>query len=108
MRNNILGGNTMGLFNSRELKRLEHENEKLRAETVRLTKEICALDLKLFRTYGEEMVEKLSTELGLTEVQIAKLRFMFSIEHCRVCGVPEDRIVHSREEFEKVFMVGEI
>jgi hypothetical protein len=72
-----------------------------------LTEEKCALDLKLFHTYGEEMVEKLSNELELTEAQIAKLRFIFSIEHCRICGVPEERIIHSREELDKFFVVGE-
>lgn len=97
----------MGLFDSRELRRLEHENKKLREDTVQLTLDKCALDLKLFHTYGEEMVKKLSDELGLTQAQTAKLRFIFSIEHCRVCGVPEDKIIHNAEELERVFVAGE-
>lgn len=96
----------MALFNSREVRRLEHENKELRDETVRLTKEKSELHLKLFHTYGEEMVDKLSAELNLTETQIAKMRFIFSIEHCRICGVPEDEIIHSREELEKFFEAG--
>lgn len=97
----------MGLFDSRELKRLEHENKKLREETVQLTMDKCALDLKLFHVYGEEMVKKLSDELELTQAQTAKLRFIFSIEHCRICGVPEDKIIHNAEELEQFFMTGE-
>ena len=97
----------MSLFNSHELRRLENENRELRAETVRLTEEKCALSLKLFHTYGREMIEKIAEELNLTDVQVAKLGFIFSIEHCKICGVPEDRIVHSTDELRKVFEAGE-
>lgn len=98
----------MALFKTRYTRWLENENKELRDETVRLTKEKSALDLKLFHTYGEEMVNKLSEELNLSETQIAKLRFIFSIEHCRICGVPEERIIHSREELAKFFEIGEV
>lgn len=97
----------MAWINSNELRWLKQKNEILYDENVQLMEQKSALDLKLFHTYGGEMIEKISKELNLTDVQTAKLRFIFSIEHCRICGVPEDRIVHNREELERVFMVGE-
>lgn len=97
----------MAWINSSRLRWLEQKNEILYDENVQLMEQKGALDLKLFHAYGGEMIEKISKELNLTDVQTAKLRFIFSIEHCRICGVPEDRIVHNREELEKVFMVGE-
>lgn len=46
----------------------------------------------------EELEKKLIDEMDLTEVQKAQLKFIFSIEHARFAGVPEDKLLVVKRE----------
>jgi hypothetical protein len=97
----------MAFIRKSELTSLENEVRELRNETVRLTKQKCELDLKLFRTYGRELQEEIADRLNLTATQRSELALIFSVEHARIMGVPEEKILHNLEEVEKFFTAGE-
>ena len=97
----------MAFIRKSELSRLENEVGKLRDETVQLTKQKCELDLKLFRTYGRELQEEIADRLNLTAVQRSELALIFSVEHARIVGVPDEKLIHNLEEAEKFFTGGE-
>lgn len=92
----------MALFESRELKELRTENMVLREEAHKLYREKIELERKYYNTVAGELEKKIADTLDLTPAQKSKLGLIFSIERCRAIGVPEDRIVHSAEEFEKI------
>lgn len=93
----------MSLFKSKEKEKLQEEIEKLHEEKLDLVREKCALQITLTRCYRRELVDKIADELNLTDLQKSKLAFIFSIEHCRLAGVPDDQILHSMEEIDKFF-----
>lgn len=97
----------MAFIRKSELTSLENEVRKLGDETVKLTKQKCELDLKLFRTYGRELQEEIADRLKLTATQRSELALIFSIEHARIMGVPEEKIIHNLEEADKFFTGGE-
>ena len=97
----------MAFIRNSELNRMENEKYELRKEILQLTKKNCELDLKLFNTYGGELVEEISDRLSLTPVQRSELALIFSVEHARLAGVPEDKIIHNLEEAEQFFTCGE-
>lgn len=97
----------MAFIRKSELASLENEVRELRDETVRLTKQKCELDLKLFRTYGRELQEEIAARLNLTAVQRSELALIFCVEHARIMGVPEEKLIHNLEEAEKFFTGGE-
>ena len=97
----------MAFIRNSELRQMEREIEELREETVQLTKEKCALHLKLFNTYGREMLDEISSRLNLSPVQRSELALIFSVEHARLAGVPEDKIIHNLDEAEQFFTCGE-
>ena len=90
-----------------KLKQLEHEIRRLSKETVELTHQKCEAEIKLFKTYGLELEEEIAERLNLTSEQRAELSLIFSIEHARIAGVPENEILHTREEVEAFFMAEE-
>ena len=92
------------MFNFRaKEERLQEEIERLREENFDLVREQSALKILLTRCYRRELVEKIADELNLSDLQKSKLGFIFSVEHCRLAGVPEDQILHSMEEIDKFF-----
>lgn len=97
----------MVLFESHKVKMLRNEIEELREENLQLLREKCELDLKLFNTYGREIEEKIADELELSPLQKSKLAFIFSIEHARLSGVPEDKILHDKDEVDAFFTARE-
>lgn len=97
----------MAFIRKSELISLENEVRELRDETLRLTKQKCELDLKLFRTYGRELQEEITNRLSLTATQRSELALIFSVEHARIMGVPEEKIIHNLEEADEFFTGGE-
>ena len=90
-----------------KLKQLEREINKLRRETVELTQQKCEAEIKLFKAYGMELEETIVKRLNLTPEQGAELGLIFSIEMARLCGVPEEEILHTQEEVEAYFAAEE-
>ena len=93
----------MALFESRELKELRLENKVLRAEVSRLNREMAAIKNKYYDAVGRESEKRIADDLELTSSQKSKLGVIFSVERCRVAGVPEERIIHNMKEAEKFF-----
>lgn len=92
----------MNIFKTNN-KALQNEIERLREENLELVREKCALTIQLTRCYRRELLEKISDELELSSLQKSKLGLIFSIEHCRMLGVPEDQILHGIDEIDKFF-----
>ena len=97
----------MPFIRARKLEQLENEIRELRRETLELTYEKDAIEIELFRTYGFELEEEIAKRLNLTSEQRAELGLIFSIEQARIWGVPENEILHTREEVEAFFMAEE-
>lgn len=93
----------MALFKSSKMEGLERANERMLKQIHQLIDEKCELDLKLFRTYSGELVEEITEKLELSDLQKSKLAFIFSIEHARIAGVPENEILHDKAEIDKYF-----
>lgn len=92
----------MALFESRRVRELEEENHELELQITDLKIQISNLKHQRFmRAY--ELEEELIGKLDLSNTQLSKLRFVFSIERARAAGVPEEQILHDREEIEKFF-----
>ena len=85
------------------LEALENEVKELREENVQLHKQKCEAESIIF-TKLVELGTKITDELELTPVQAAKVSLILSIEYARLNGVPEDKIIHNREELDKFFM----
>jgi hypothetical protein len=97
----------MALFESRELKVLRKEHIALMGYVTKLRREIMTLENKLYNVYGREQEEHLAKELELTPLQKARLGVIFSAERAIACGVPEDKVLKTKEEIDKFFTVGE-
>lgn len=97
----------MSLFESRKFKSLKRVNDKVIRENIDLERQVREIKWKLFKAYGREQEMKLADELDLSDVQRAKLAFLFSIEYARLMGVPEKTILHNKEEIDKFFTPGE-
>jgi hypothetical protein len=102
----------MALFESRKVKRLNEMNNKLQErnyklleENINLVNQMSSLRANVSRT-GWELEKKICDECGLSPEQIAKVKFLFSIERARFNGVPEDKILHSIDEINAFFTGG--
>ena len=89
----------MALFESKQVKGLKNELIQVMEEKNELELKV----LKLFTLDGE-FENYLIDKLELTSIQAAKLKLIFSVEGCRLCGVPEESIVHY-EDWEKYHQV---
>lgn len=96
----------MALFKSSKMEGLERANERMLRQIHQLIDEKCELDLKLFRAYSGELVNEITEKLELSDLQKSKLAFIFSIEHARIMGVPEYKILHDKSEIDAFFTGG--
>ena len=91
------------LFKNKTLELLEKENAELREENLELIRKKHETELKLFKLFGREWIEEVNQRLELTELQRAKFEIICSVEHARLAGVPEDRILKDIKEVEEFF-----
>lgn len=96
------------MFESRELKELRRENDILRKKNSELHEKVCKQDVELFNVYGLEAMNELTERLNLSSAQESELHLLFSIKRARLCGVPENEILHNLEEIEKFFTSEEV
>ena len=92
----------MSTIKTRGRKALVNENKWLKEEVKRLREEIDDVKTRQFRLfmYDGEFEKTIAEKLELTSLQTARLRLLFSIEHCRAVGVPEENII-KYEDVEK-------
>lgn len=92
----------MALFGTKRIHELELENLNLLREKTDLYIEMTKRDTQHFKRVTE-LEEELIDKLELSDLQLSKLRFIFSIERARAIGVPEEQFLHTHEEITKYF-----
>ena len=85
----------MVMFESKRVRALEKEVEELSEDRIRLIKENYELQSKVLGLFAfeGEFEKYLIDKLELDDLQASKLKLIFSIEKCRMCGIPEELIV---------------